>query len=267
MKLKYKIIILSLVALVLILGIIATIILVKQNNKEVLISANLDSSYVFTPDKKLSFSLWTNQKNHPLNDTSSISQISISSSDHQKLLTLELFKITPAGKENYLEEEYYKLIIYTLMPNLGGDYFIENYLLNITLVNQQQYHFQMGNISLMYFDNVGTEEAWTLKSLYGTKDETKVISRLKFIYLEGSLAAGAVINDIQLGLLTNCTYTVESNQIIICIDYQNLVFYNSPIIIHYYLNVGNFTQVIDNFLYFEEGEFLMTNGPLLNIYS
>ncbi|MDL2292641.1 hypothetical protein LJC17_03540 [Acholeplasma sp. OttesenSCG-928-E16] len=256
-----------------IIGILVTIIVaviiitVNKVNKGLrYLTVSNHYSYVYSENKKIEIPIYANSASNPLSNISNYSSIYLGSPDQSSKLQIELSKISKNGIEHYISEDYYSFILSFEMPKLSSNFFIEHCFIKIRLQNNTEFNFEIGKLSLYYYENVGFEEMISINSLSGMKSNEAIISRLEEIKIEGSFNGTYQITNIIIGSDLVVTFKEEEGCLILKIDHQDLMLSNVPIIIEY--KEGNLSkrQVIDNFKYFADYDILYQNGILVNVY-
>ena len=250
------------------ISVVAGIILIivynqpKVGNRYITVTSTYN--YVYTETKKIDVMIYANNMDSVLSNVDSYESSYLVNKDETKKLEIELSEIIRSNAEYYLDETYYGFNLFYEMPRLNGDYNMRECFLKLTLKNNDTHLFYIGSMDLMYHDNVGMEDVFSVSALYGSKSETNYLSRLRNITIE---AAGPIyqdIDNISLGKFVDATFKCDGNKINISIKESESRLTNAPIVITF---SNNMTQVIDNFVYFRDFEVLSENGILVNVYS
>jgi len=267
MSKKLKLIILVSLISLLVGGTITITILSLQNNKETIISYTNYNSFVYTDTKTINLGLYTNKEDSKFMDTTSYNNVSISDNNQYNLVSLDLLSISKSNTENYNNQLYYKFILILDMPEFETNFHISNAYINIELKNFESYTFYIGTFDLLYYDFVGVENYLSINSIFARKNANTYLSRIYQIELDITLKDNVNFLSFSLGSFNNITYSYNNNLLVLTINKEDMAMSNVPIIINMQLQTQNVYQVIDNFTYFDEFDFLNTNGPLLHVYA
>jgi len=218
--------------------------------------------YSYTLDDETIDIFFYLNKEHPLIDEQSYDHISIENSDQSKKVALTLNDIKYVYDEVYLGETYQKYVWIFEMPHMSQHFIIDDALLNITLLNGNNYQFNIGTISLYKFDE-SENDALNWRSLEASKKENGLISRMHQIYISYD-DLSKTIENIELGVNDLVDYQIDHNQITITIDDEHQLFYATPIIINY---LDGTSQKIDYFIYINDYYILKESGYLLYGYA
>jgi hypothetical protein len=179
---------------------------------------------------------------------------------------VELERIDDGGSEYYNKVQYYAIILVVPMPNIGSNIAIDECYLNIRLINNNNYRFKVGSLSLYYYANVGVESAINIQTLDGAKGANPLVSRLEKISIGGIMASNITLTSIEINHHTKVEYSWSGETLILTLGYEDATLFNTPIIIHYQENGIDKIQVVDNFTYFQDYELLMNSAPAVNVY-
>ncbi|MDR2828796.1 MAG: hypothetical protein LBV51_05195 [Acholeplasmatales bacterium] len=260
-----KLLIICFVVLVVVsLGVIILVSQLKKDEK--ILSVSSYYTYVYTEGKKINVPLYLSTAKHPLYSKDSYQSVYFVNENENKKISVELDSVDSPSYETYKNENYNKLILSIRMPNIDNNYFIENCYLKITLKNDKEYKFLIGSLDLLYYNNVGVEDCIKIKELYGEKLEGNYLSRLGKIVVNIEFLKLTNITNVKIGTNIQNTYATTDNKLTINIKIDDYLLNNAPIIIEYLENDVVLTQVVDNFVYFDDYAILSENTKLINAY-
>lgn len=251
---------------VLVGGLITVAILASIDHSVHFIACQNSYSYVYTPVKKMQFPIYRDQLKHELTNSASYQDISLSDQSDSQKISVELERIDDGGSEFYNKIQYYAIILVIPMPNIGTNIAIDDCFLNIRLINNENYRFKVGSLSLYYYANVGVESAINIQTLDGAKGANPLVSRLEKISIGGIMPNYITLTSIEVNHHTIIEYAWSGDTLILTLSYEEATLFNTPIIIHYQEGGVDKVQVVDNFTYFQDYEILMNSAPAVNVY-
>lgn len=236
-----------------------------MNNQEKppmrLLSVQKYYSYLYEEDLEMEVSLYINDSTHPIAFSSSYLAVEFVNQEQTKKLEMPLQSIRFGYEEDYLNETYHEIVLYLKLPELNQDFIIEDLLMNITLVNDDQYTIHLGTFSMM--TRVSTTSALDWSSLEGHKNSRSFLSRLETISIE-YLHLGLSVTHIFIGTNFEVDFVIENQKILLSIPIENMLLDNVPILIHY---SENSIQTISNFRYMIDYQILKESGLLIKTYA
>jgi len=223
----------------------------------------IDTTYTYLSgeNQKMEVSLYINHKHHPINDQQAYQFIYLSDQEKTKRIEVELINIKKGHFETYLHETYQQITLYFKLPYISANLDMMDAYLNITLINQANYQFFLGDFFYSNIYSDGEFLDWT--GLHGLKEENQFISRLKTIIIPFTHLEKEIEN-ISLGTTDFTTFKIEEKTLHLTIEKRSQLLFNVPLIITYH---DQSIQTISNFRYFIDYQTLKESGPMVNIYA
>lgn len=246
----------------LILIAILLVVIIKVNQEIIplkLYTVDTYYSYMIEDDETIDVIFYLNGK-HPLTDQDNYMEVNLSSEDLSEMLSLSIDELKSIGHESYLGETYTKYMLKLNMPSINQSFAIDELYLNVRLLNDDEYQFYLGSLSL-YMSNDPCD-ALNWHALEGIKEEQSKLSRLYQIYISyQNLSKG--IEDIYIGYEHPVSFDISNDKITLTIKDERKLLYGCPIVITFN---DHTSQVIDYFIYINDYEILKESGMLLHGY-
>jgi len=250
---------------VLVVFISATLVLIMILNEkkipEKIITVASNYSYIYETEKEFIIPIYINSEKNLLSFKDSYQIVYLTNELETKKIEIDLIKIVKDQKELYLNESFTKYHLYFYLPFLGEDFYIDDLYIHIGLQNDQFYKFYLGTFSLFSLDLKNDQINWT--SLSGLKKENSFLSRLSEIHIEYDQLLANII-DIKVDHITNVTFQILENKIIIKLEEKPYLLNFVPIVI-FYDNLD--IDVIFEFNYVKDYQILKESGQLIYIYA
>ncbi len=239
------------------------VIIIEMNHEPVPQKAMTVGQYYSIMDvfQGMDIPLYLTDDHHLLTAADAYERLYLANEDETKKLNVTLSNISIAGVETYLGETYTKYMLEIELPYLTSDYDIDDCYLLITLLNGNEYQFNIGMFSYINITDQVDDLFWT--SLEAIKEEQVTMARIKMINVSFETLNHAV-ETVSIGLNQPLTYVITNGMLTIDIAYDDLLLYGCPIAIYY---VNGDTQVIDYFNYLTSTTILNTSGPLNHTYD
>ena len=237
------------------------IIYLDEPKKEhVIITAHTDYIYAYEKETHMKMILYVNDQHSPYLAYDHYERVLLKNKQDTFLMDVELDSVSINHQESYLNDHYIQVVLFLVMPILEEDLIIEDMHLEIILSNGQKTNLPMGRLSILYLNTSSTPRIdWT--SLYGFKDEHRLIPRIKTVHIAYE-RLDYVIKSITIGQIESIYFEQHSDKLIVQIPYEDALLYAFPIEITY---DDDYTDVIFNFLYMQNYAYLKESGPLLYV--
>lgn len=238
------------------------VIIIIDNKKEIeskVLTINTNNSYLYSRDSTIDINIYLNNDKHVLTNIDSYDSVYIRNSDSSKVLGLNLIEILYSHNEEFLKENYNSYFLKFDLPNLTNNFYIEDAILDIILINNETYSFEIGLFSIYYVQN-GYELDWL--NIDSKKDSTSDLSINKII-----IETKDELKDIEEVLINefeslNFSY-VNKTLIVTLNSNDNLFINNLPIVI----KTSSKTFYLNNHTYTKEFNLIQRAANILNIYE
>ena len=238
------------------------VIIIIDNKKEIeskVLTINTNNSYLYSRDSTIDINIYLNNDKHVLTNIDSYDSVYIRNSDSSKVLGLNLIEILYSHNEEFLKENYNSYFLKFDLPNLTNNFYIEDAILDIILINNETYSFEIGLFSIYYVQN-GYELDWL--NIDSKKDSTSDLSINKII-----IETKDELKDIEEVLINefeslNFSY-VNKTLIVTLNSNDNLFINNLPVVIE----TSSKTFYLNNHTYTKEFNLIQRAANILNIYE
>jgi len=217
-------------------------------------------SYIDSDNNEMEVVLYLNDLKHPIVDVTSYENTYLTNRDETKKIETFINKIAIGHTEYYLGETYTQIILSLGLPYLNQDYLIEEALLNIELLNGDEYSIEIGEFSLMRDHNYISNLEWS--GLKGLKNENQFTARLSKIFVDYFLLNKPIL-EIYIGVDFLVNFSVEENQLILQIPCEDMLLLRVPIRIIY---ENGEIETIPSFRYLIDYQILKESGFLIRTY-
>lgn len=260
--------ILFVVSGLLIIGaIIAIIVSNKPKVSAKILTVETEYNYVYTDTKKITIKIFSNKIKHKVHFIDNINYVFLENNDQTNRFELDLEEISYSHEEKYIGDDYYCYNYHFKMPRLESNLLLEDAKLHITMINGDNYSLSIGSFQFLYYPEVGLEKVVKILGEYGYKQEGSEFSRLNKIILEVESLKNVTIESITIDSQVNLDFEIKDSEIIILIPFKRIALFQAPIIINLTKDGISTTQVVDNFLFFNDYHTLETSSDLCNLYE
>lgn len=225
----------------------------KKVNKAIFVKQSYN--YLYKNNETVNINMYLNDQNNYLTNVDSYLSIYVKNNSENKKLSLNLLNIEYSHEETYLKEKYYMYTLKFAFPNLINDFNIKNAYLELNIVNDKSYTFNIGEFNLIYI-NQKEEIPW--ETIDSKRDNIESLN-INQVLIETS--ENININEVSINNINNLKYSYVDNLLIINIDENEYYLNNFPILI----KSNNKTYVLYNHMFVKDFDLL--NNQNITIYT
>ncbi len=204
---------------------------------------------------------FVNDLDHGIADEDHYMRVLLGDEKREKIIEVSLYRVEVGHVENYLGENYHRILVTFKLPHVSMDMIFDQAYLHLECFDQDEYQLLLGRVSIFTPDVHEHVISWT--SLEGFKQAYDLRSRLYEIRvrMDGDIPE---IHTIDVGSQGLTSFHREGDWLIITIGRAPYLLYDVPIILSFQ---DGRRHIIASFRYITDYVILKESGPWIHTYE